>query len=80
MHEFMFDSFFPAIAARVRVKHIAAKSINRPILKKSRHYGFGVFIVHSSMGSPMQCHKALLVYCVSYICTVYIHPGQTRPS
>ncbi len=32
------------------VKHNAAKSVNRSILKKSRHIGFGVFIVHSSMG------------------------------
>ncbi len=31
------------------VKHNAAKSVNRSILKKSRHIGFGVFIVHSSM-------------------------------
>jgi hypothetical protein len=31
------------------VKHKAAISVNRSILKKSRHIGFGVFIVHSSM-------------------------------
>ncbi len=31
------------------VKHNAAKSVNRSILKKSRHIGFGVFIVQSSM-------------------------------
>ncbi len=31
------------------VKHNAAKSVNRSILKKSRHIGFGVLIVHSSM-------------------------------
>jgi hypothetical protein len=31
------------------VKHNAAKSVNRSIFKKSRHIGFGVFIVHSSM-------------------------------
>jgi hypothetical protein len=31
------------------VQHIAANSVNRPILKESRHIGFGVFIVHSSM-------------------------------
>jgi hypothetical protein len=31
------------------VKHKAAKSVNRSILKKSRHLGFGVFIVHSFM-------------------------------
>ncbi len=33
------------------VKHSAAKSINRSILKKSRHIGFGVFIVNWSMVS-----------------------------
>ncbi len=27
----------------------AAKSVNRSSLKKSRHVGFGVFIVHSSI-------------------------------
>ncbi len=31
------------------VKHNAAKSVNRSILKKSRHIGFGVCIVQSSM-------------------------------
>ncbi len=31
------------------VKHNAANSVNRSSLKKSRHIGFGVFIVHSSM-------------------------------
>jgi hypothetical protein len=31
------------------VKHNAANSVNRSILKKSRLLGFGVFIVHSSM-------------------------------
>jgi hypothetical protein len=31
------------------VKHNAAKPVNRSILKKSRHIGFGVFVVHSSM-------------------------------
>ncbi len=36
------------------VKHNAAKSVNRSILKKSRHTGFGIFIVHSSM-----CHSTL---------------------
>ncbi len=29
--------------------HNAAKSVNRSILKKRRHLGFGVFIVHPSM-------------------------------
>jgi hypothetical protein len=36
------------------VKHNAAKSFNRSILKKSRHIGFGVFIVQSSMGGVIQ--------------------------
>ncbi len=31
------------------VKHNPANSVNRSILKKSRHIGIGVFIVHSSM-------------------------------
>ncbi len=32
------------------VIHNAPKSVNRSILKKTRHLGFGVFMVHSSMG------------------------------
>ncbi len=36
------------------VKHNAAMSVNRSILKKSRHIGFGVFIVHSSMLSALR--------------------------
>ncbi len=36
------------------VKHNAAKSVNRSILKKSRHLGFGVFIVHSSMSQAVK--------------------------
>ncbi len=35
------------------VKHNAAKSINRSIVKKSRHLGFVVSIVHSSMPNPL---------------------------
>jgi hypothetical protein len=31
------------------VKHNATKSVNRSTLKKSRHIGFVVFLVHSSM-------------------------------
>jgi hypothetical protein len=31
-------------------KDNAAKPVNRSILKKSRHIGFGVIIIHSSMG------------------------------
>ncbi len=38
------------------VKHNVAKSINRSILKKSRHLGFSVFIVHSSMVEGMHYH------------------------
>ncbi len=33
------------------VNHNAAKSVNRSILKKNRHLGLGVFIVHSSMAA-----------------------------
>jgi hypothetical protein len=41
------------------VKHNAAKSVNRSILKKSRHIGFGVFIVLSSMFRSAQlCTKS----------------------
>ncbi len=36
------------------VKHNAAKSVNCSILKKSRHIGFGVFIVHSSMVTDLR--------------------------
>jgi hypothetical protein len=39
------------------VKHNAAMSVNRSILKKSRHIGFGVFIVHSSMDMTVQGQK-----------------------
>ena len=44
------------------VKHNAAKSVNRSILKKSGHIGFGVFIVYSSMGEGfrMKAHKNIL--------------------
>ncbi len=38
------------------VKHNAAKSVNGSILKKSRHLGFGVFTVHSSMAFSL-CWK-----------------------
>jgi hypothetical protein len=39
------------------VKHNAANSVNRSILKKSRHIGFGVFIVRSSMTYTEQSHE-----------------------
>jgi hypothetical protein len=40
------------------VKHNAAMSFNRSILKKSRHIGFGVFIVHSFMRGTMKVQVA----------------------
>ncbi len=36
------------------VKHNAAKSVNRSILKKSQHTRIGVFIVHLSMVLPIE--------------------------
>jgi hypothetical protein len=48
------------------VKHNAAKSVNRSILKKNRHIGFGVFIVHSSM---------VYIYCTGYGCDRYVWGG-----
>jgi hypothetical protein len=39
------------------VRHNAAKSISRSILKKSRHLGFGVFIVNSSMSTGIENRK-----------------------
>ncbi len=41
------------------VNHNAAKSVNRSILKKSRHIGFVVFIIHSSMGRRMHACLSL---------------------
>jgi hypothetical protein len=50
------------------VKHNAAKSVNRSFLKKSRHIGFGAFIVHSSMMIYVfQLHRAGIQY--------YFHRG-----
>ncbi len=43
----------------------AAKSVNRSISKKSRHLGFGVFIVHSSMILVKQQWNHLIKICVS---------------
>jgi hypothetical protein len=40
--------------------HNAAKYVNRSILKKSRHIGFGVFIVHSSMVVQL-LHNSIIV-------------------
>jgi hypothetical protein len=40
------------------VKHIAAKSVDRSILKKGRHLGFGVFLVNSSMPHYMYTDEA----------------------
>ncbi len=44
------------------VNHNAAKSVNRSFLKKSRHIGFGVLIVHSSM---IRNHFS----CVAWVCS-----------
>jgi hypothetical protein len=55
-HEWMY------LHSSLRIKsviHNAAKSVNRSILKKSRHLGFGVFEVHSSM--PLCLRKLLKV-------------------
>ncbi len=41
------------------VKHNAAKSINRSILKKSRHIGFSVLIVHSPMAGIVPRRKLI---------------------
>ncbi len=47
------------------VKHNAAKSVNRSILKKSQQLGFGVIIVHSSMiKTDRESHKASLILIV----------------
>ncbi len=46
------------------VKHNAVKSVNRSIFKKSRHIGFGVFIVHSSMILSF----AFPFICLSFLC------------
>jgi hypothetical protein len=46
-HEIM---YFQSIKS---VKHSSTKSVNRSILKKSRHIGFGVFIVHPSISDRM---------------------------
>jgi hypothetical protein len=54
------------------VKHNAAMSVNRSILKKSRHIGFGVFIVHSSM--------LLVIDPRSYVLhTVFLSFGKKLP-
>ncbi len=42
------------------VKNNAAMSVNRSILKKSRHIGFGVFIVHSSMERKLYLYSPML--------------------
>ncbi len=43
---------FPQAIKSVKHMH-SAKSVNRSILKKIRHLGFGVFIVPSSMGAVL---------------------------
>ncbi len=60
------------------VKHNAAKSVNRSTLKKSRHIGFGVFIVHSLHGTcalrPVACGTGTVGLSASkqYIVHIYI--------
>jgi len=57
------------------VKHNAAKSVNRPILKESQHIGFVVFIIYSSM-------LALLLSCTSLshkLCAQYCRSGIVMP-
>jgi hypothetical protein len=57
------------------VKHNAAKSVNRPILKEGQHIGFVVFINHSSM-------LALLLSCTSLshkLCAQYCRSGIVMP-
>ncbi len=41
--------YLPLVNVSPVYKINAAKSVNMSILRKSRHIGFGVFIVHSSM-------------------------------
>ncbi len=53
-HEWMF------LQSIKSVKHNAANSINMSILKKSRHWGFGVFKVHLSMLSNFRATFARL--------------------
>ncbi len=50
------------------VKHNATKSVNRSILKKSRHIGFGVFIVHSSMHWAIFFSPAFLTKILNGLC------------
>ncbi len=56
------------------VKHNAAKSVNRSILKKSRHIGFGVFIVHSSMVSTMRYVYMYMLMNFSEVFHAFNHP------
>ncbi len=76
------------------VKHNAAKSVNRSILKKSRHMGLGVFIVHSSIHSligwyfrpslwtvALMDEGTILVYCCLSIFSLtspLLPPSQTK--
>jgi hypothetical protein len=68
------------------VKHNAAKSVHRSILKKSQHFGFGVFIVHSSMLSPhMNTNLSPAAYLSTMEepggqCTVFIAWIATEPA
>ncbi len=55
------------------VKHNAAKSIYRSILKKSRHIGFGVAIVHSSMAwsNLVLCPHNMKLHVLDSNCLLY---------
>jgi hypothetical protein len=54
------------------VKHNAAKSVSRSILKKSRHIGFGVFLVHSSIClTPIVNRISNISYHLQY-CTCFV--------
>ncbi len=62
------------------VKHNAAKSVNRSILKKSRLIRFGDFIVHSSMGweSPNSDERTYTV--VLFIYTYFVSNAIIFPA
>jgi hypothetical protein len=64
------------------VNHNAAKSVNRSVLKRSRQFEFGVFIVHSSMiKTDRESHKASLMLIVKDLClgSSVFTQGNTLP-
>ncbi len=63
--------YLPSIKS---VDHNAAKSVNRSILKKSRHIGFGVFIDHLSMAAV---YRKQARYQLSYLYSWIIARPQT---